>query len=85
MYWSSISVFRKNLKIISYFQRILHYFFPFYPKNPKRPNRQSANMAHFVAFCIGFQKNIPLQNPPGGGGGGYMAAQGLIPLHNIKI
>ena len=35
-------------------------------------------MAHFVAFCIGFQKNIPLQNPPGGGGeGGYMAAQGL--------
>ena len=23
-------------------------------------------MAHFVAFCIGFQKNIPLQNPPGG-------------------
>ena len=31
-------------------------------------------MAHFVAFCIGFQKNIPLQNPPGG----YMAAQGLI-------
>ena len=26
-------------------------------------------MAHFVAFCIGFQKNIPLQNPPGGGGG----------------
>ena len=30
-------------------------------------------MAHFVAFCIGFQKNIPLQNPPGG----YMAAQGL--------
>ena len=42
----------------------------FYPKNPKRPNRQSANMAHFVAFCIGFQKNIPLQNPPGGGRGG---------------
>ena len=28
-------------------------------------------MAHFVAFCIGFQKNIPLQNPPGGGGGVY--------------
>ena len=27
-------------------------------------------MAHFVAFCIGFQKNIPLQNPPGGKGGG---------------
>ena len=27
-------------------------------------------MAHFVAFCIGFQKNIPLQNPPGGEGGG---------------
>ena len=26
-------------------------------------------MAHFVAFCIGFQKNIPLQNPPGGEGG----------------
>ena len=25
-------------------------------------------MAHFVAFCIGFQKNIPLQNPPGGRG-----------------
>ena len=43
----------------------------FYPKNPKRPNRQSANMAHFVAFCIGFQKNIPLQNPPGGEGGVY--------------
>ena len=35
-------------------------------------------MAHFVAFCIGFQKNIPLQNPPGGEGGGYMAAQGLV-------
>ena len=35
-------------------------------------------MAHFVAFCIGFQKNIPLQNPPGGGG--YMAAQGLYIL-----
>ena len=49
----------------------------FYPKNPKRPNRQSANMAHYVEFCIGFQKNIPLQNPPGGGGG-YMAAQGLL-------
>ena len=46
----------------------MHYFFTFYPKNPKRPNRQSANMAHFVAFCIGFQKNIPLQNPPGGRG-----------------
>ena len=27
-------------------------------------------MAYFVAFCIGFQKNIPLQNPPGGGRGG---------------
>ena len=38
----------------------------FYPKNPKRPNRQSANMAHFVAFCLGFQKNTPVQNPPGG-------------------
>ena len=38
-------------------------------------------MAHFVAFCIGFQKNIPLQNPPGGEGGGYMAAQGL----NVKL
>ena len=35
-------------------------------------------MAHFVAFCIGFQKNIPLKNPPGGRGGGYMAAQGLL-------
>ena len=50
----------------------------FYPKNLKRPNRQSANMAHFVAFCIGFQKNIPLQNPPWGMG--YMAAQGLYCL-----
>ena len=48
----------------------------FYPKNPKRPNRQSANMAHFVAFCIGFQKNKPLQNSPGEGG--YMAVQGLF-------
>ena len=66
--WSSISAFRKKLKIISYFQRFLQNFFTFYPKNPKRPNRQSANMAHFVAFCIGFQKNIPLQNPPGGRG-----------------
>ena len=37
-------------------------------------------MAHFVAFCIGFQKNIPLQNPPGGEGGGYMAAQGLLKI-----
>ena len=27
-------------------------------------------MAHFVAFCIGFQKIIPLQNPPWGRGGG---------------
>ena len=69
--------FQEKLKIISYFQRFLHNFFTFYPKNPKRPNRQSANMAHFVAFCIGFQKNIPLQNPPGGEGG-YMAAQGLL-------
>ena len=42
----------------------------FYPKNPQRPNRQTANMAHFVAFCIGFQKSIPLKNPPGGRGGG---------------
>ena len=33
-------------------------------------------MAHFVAFRIGLQKNIPLQNPRGGGG--YMAAQGLF-------
>ena len=75
-----VSAFRKKLKIISYFQLFLHNFFTFYPKNPKRPNRQSANMAHFVAFCIGFQKNIPLQNPPGGGG--YMAAQGLYRLHH---
>ena len=43
-------------------------------------------MAHFVAFCIGFQKNIPLQNPPGGGGeGGYMAAQGLPYFNAISI
>ena len=85
MYWSSISAFRKKLKIISYFQRFLHNFFTFYPKNPKRPNRQSANMAHFVAFCIGFQKNIPLQNPPGGGGeGGYMAAQGLNAMQSCS-
>ena len=61
--------FQEKVKIISYFQRFLHNFFTFYPKNPKRPNCQSANMAHFVAFCIGFQKNIPLQNPPGGRGG----------------
>ena len=52
----------------------------FYPKNPKRPNHQSANMAHFVAFCIGFQKNIPMQNPPGEEGG-YMAAQGIIEVY----
>ena len=71
-----MSAFREKLKIISYVRRFLHNFFIFYPQNPKRPNRQSANMAHFVTFCIGFQKNIPLQNPPGGGG--YMAAQGLI-------
>ena len=51
----------------------------FNPKNPKRPNHQSANMAHFVTFCIGFQKNIPLQNPPGGGG--YMAAQIYMKFH----
>ena len=47
-------------KVKNYFQRFLHNFFTFYPKNPKCPNRQSANMSHFVAFCIGFQKNIPL-------------------------
>ena len=41
----------------------------FYPKNPKRPNGQSANMAHFVAFFISFQKIIPSKIPPGGGGG----------------
>ena len=68
IYWSTISAFRRKLKIISYFQRFLHNFFTFYPKNPKRLNRQSANMAYFVAFCIGFQKNIPLQNPLGGRG-----------------
>ena len=65
-----IGTIRKGIKSTIYFQRFLHNFFMFYPKNPKRPNRQSANMAHFVAFCIGFQKNIPLQNPPGGEGGG---------------
>ena len=71
--------FQEKVKNYFLFQRFLHYFFTFYPKNPKRPNRQSAYMAHFVVFCIGFQKNIPLQNPPGGGRGwGYMAAQGLI-------
>ena len=69
--------FHEKVKKNSYFQRFLYNFFTFYLKNPKRPNRQSANMAHFVAFCIGFQKNIPLQNPPWGEGGGYMAAQGL--------
>ena len=40
-------------------------------------------MAHFVAFCIGFQKNIPFQNPPGGRGV-YMAAQGLIGQQQYK-
>ena len=47
-------------------------------------------MAHFVAFCIGFQKNIPCKIPLGGGG--YMAAQGLCRLfsnplghHRIEI
>ena len=59
----------KKLKIISYFSDFCIISSRFTPKTPKRPNRQSANMAHFVAFCIGFQKNIPLQNPPGGGGG----------------
>ena len=59
------------LKFISYFQLFLHNFFTFYPKNPKRPKHQSDNMAHFVAFCTGFQKNIPLQNPPWGGVGVY--------------
>ena len=52
----------------------------FYPKNPKRPNGQSANMAHFVAFFISFQKIIPSKIPPGGGGGeqGLLVAQGLF-------
>ena len=82
--------FRKKLKIISYFQRFLHNFFTFYPKNPKRPNRQSANMAHFVAFCIGFQKNIPLQNPPGGRGGiwqlkVYTNILNLLDLEGLEI
>ena len=62
--------FQEKVKNYFLFSAIFDYFFTFYPKNPKRPNRQSANMAHFVAFCIGFQKNIPLQNPPGGGEGG---------------
>ena len=54
----------------------------FYPKNPKRPNGQSANMAHFVAFFISFQKIIPSKIPPGGGGGqGLLVALGLKPLH----
>ena len=58
--------FHEKVKIISYFQRFLHYFFTFYPKSPKRPNRQSANMAHFVAFCIGFQKKHTLAKSPWG-------------------
>ena len=66
-YWSSISASRKKLKIISYFQWFLHNFFTFYPKNPKRPNRQSANMAHFVAFCIGFLYTLA-KSPWGRGG-----------------
>ena len=69
--------FQEKVKIISYFQWFLHNFFTFYPKNPKRPNRQSANMANFVAFCIGFQKNIPLQNPPGGGRGVYGSSRSI--------
>ena len=35
-------------------------------------------MAHFVAFSIGFQKNIPLQNPPGGEGGGVYGSSRSI-------
>ena len=54
----------------------------FYPKNPKRPNRQSANMAHFVVFCIGFQKNIPLQNPLGEGGIWQLKVYELLELFN---
>ena len=67
--------FQEKVKNYFLFSAIFALCLHLLPQNPKRPNRQSANMAHFVAFCIGFQKNIPLQNPPGGGG--YMAAQGL--------
>ena len=66
MYLSSILAFRKKLKIISYFQWVLHNFFMFYPKNPERPNRQSANMAHFVAFLWAFRKIYPCKIPRGG-------------------
>ena len=53
--------FKEKVKNYFLFSAIFVNFFKFYPKNPKRPNRQSANMAHFVAFRIGFQKNIPLK------------------------
>ena len=70
--------FQEKVKNYFLFSAIFAYLFTFYPKNPKRPNRQSANKANFVAFCICFQKNIPLQNPPGGGRGGVYGSSRSI-------
>ena len=65
MYWSSISPFRKKLKIISYFQWFLHNFSRFTQKNPKRPNGQSANMAQNVSKMMYFKKNQVCEIPRG--------------------
>ena len=70
--------FQEKVKNYFLFSVIFALFLTFYPKNPKRPNGQSANMAHFVAFFISFQKIIPSKIPPGGGGGqGLLVAPGL--------
>ena len=74
--------------IISFQEKVKNYFLfsvifcinsHVLPKNPKRPNGQSANMAHFVAFFISFQKIIPSKIPPGGEQG-LLVAQGLYGL-----
>ena len=62
--------FQEKVKNYFLFSVIFFYKFSrFTPKNPKRPNGQSANMAHFVAFFISFQKIIPSKIPPGRGTG----------------
>ena len=73
-----ISFIRIKLRIISYFRWFLAYFLTFYPPNPKRLNDQSANMAHFVAFFISFQKIIRLNHPSPLGVLLQLVAQGLF-------
>ena len=78
IYWSSISAFRKKLKIISYFQWFLHNLSRFTPKILNAPTARVQTWLKMFLISCSLRKTRSAKFPLGGGTNVFLA-RGLFP------